>query len=70
MDQNFGFFVPWSFVPHPIPVFPKNLSFKDRCYNVAFSILDAIFRYYSYLPEQDKLAKEYFGKVVDGLYPV
>lgn len=66
MDRNFGLTTPWSYVPHPIPLFSKEMTFMERCYNILFSLIDKVVRYFYYIPAQDKLAKEYFGKAIGG----
>lgn len=69
MDRDFGFQTFWSFIPHPVPIFPSEMNFYQRCYNVLFSLFDVFVRHYSYLPAQDKIAKEYFKDAISGELP-
>lgn len=63
MDRAMGILTPWSFVPHMILDYEDQMNFFQRAYNVFLSTLDYVIREYHYLPEQNKLAKEFFGEL-------
>ncbi|XP_039439844.1 UDP-glycosyltransferase UGT5-like [Culex pipiens pallens] len=64
MDRAMGILTPWSFVPHMILDYEDDMNFLQRAYNVLVSSVDYVIRELYYLPQQDKLAKEFFGDLV------
>lgn len=61
MDRAMGLLTPWSYVPHMILNFDDQMSFTQRVYNAMISLTDYVIREFYYLPEQNKMAKEFFG---------
>uniref|UniRef100_A0A1Q3FSB8 UDP-glucuronosyltransferase n=1 Tax=Culex tarsalis TaxID=7177 RepID=A0A1Q3FSB8_CULTA len=61
MDRAMGILTPWSFVPHMILDYEDDMNFLQRSYNVLVSLVDYVIREFYYLPEQQKLAKEFFS---------
>lgn len=69
MDQSMGFLTPLSFVPHSSLPYVEDMTFKQRLYNTFITAYDAILRRSNYIRAQNKLAKKYFGKVIEGEVP-
>lgn len=63
MDRNMGMLTPWAFVPHPILLYTDEMSFLQRCHNVAISLVDVVFRNLFYLPMQNRFAWKYFAEL-------
>lgn len=63
MDRAMGILTPWSYVPHMILDYEDDMNFLQRSYNALVSVVDYVVREMYYLPEQDKLAKEFFSEL-------
>lgn len=56
-----GVLTPLSFVPHMLLAhYGDNMTFSQRCYNLVLSTYDALYRKFSYMPENERIAKKYF----------
>ncbi|XP_053693539.1 UDP-glycosyltransferase UGT5-like [Sabethes cyaneus] len=61
MDRAMGLLTPWSCVPHMLLDYESGMNFFQRGYNVFLSSVDYLLREYYYMPEMNKMAKEFFG---------
>lgn len=62
MDRAMGSLTPYSFVPHMVlQDYTDDMNFLQRCHNFAFSLVDAIYRKFVYMPAMDRMAREHFG---------
>lgn len=62
-DRGMGLMTPWSHVSHSMLSFSDNMSFYERCYNVAFSTLDYFMRRFFHLPKQMQVAQKHFSNL-------
>lgn len=60
MDHAMGLITPWAHVPHNMLTYTDQMSFTQRCYNMALSLVDIILRRYHYMPNMQLLADKYF----------
>lgn len=60
LDHAMGLITPWSHVPHNMLTYTDQMSFTQRCYNMALSLLDTVLRRYHYMPKMQQLADTYF----------
>lgn len=61
-DRQMGFLTPWSYVPHSLLAFSDHMTFYERLYNVALSMLDSVMiRRFVHLPRQTKVVHKYFA---------
>lgn len=59
-----GLLTPWSHVPHSLLSFSDNMTFYERVYNVALSVLDSIIiRRFIHLPHQTEVAQKHFSSL-------
>lgn len=56
-----GLLTPWSHVPNTLVTYDDNMTFTERCYNSMLSLCDWIVRKFIYFPQQNELARKYFG---------
>lgn len=68
LDHAMGLITPWSHVPHNMLTYTDQLSFTQRCYNMALSLVDILLRRYHYMPKMQQLADKYFISSSDGSY--
>ncbi|XP_055541783.1 UDP-glycosyltransferase UGT5-like [Wyeomyia smithii] len=61
MDRAMGLLTSWSCVPHMLLDYESKMNFFQRVYNVVLSTVDYLVREYYYLPQMNKMAKEFFG---------
>ncbi|XP_058818775.1 UDP-glycosyltransferase UGT5-like [Topomyia yanbarensis] len=70
MDRAMGLLTPWSCVPHMLLDYEHGMNFFQRSYNVFLSTLDYILREYYYMPEMNKMAKEFFSELEEQRGPL
>lgn len=61
LDRQMGLLTPWSHVPNTLVTYDDNMTFTERCYNSMLSLCDWIVRKFIYFPQQNELARKYFG---------
>lgn len=65
MDYTNGLLTPWAYVPHLLLNFSDKMTFWQRCENVLLSLYDKYLRLTFYMPQNNKLAKKYFGSALN-----
>ncbi|XP_071453996.1 UDP-glucosyltransferase 2-like [Hetaerina americana] len=55
-------------VPHVFLPYSQNMNFLQRLHNTAFSIFTKLYRRYVSLPQQNEIAKKYFGHSMPPLW--
>ncbi|XP_058448415.1 UDP-glycosyltransferase UGT5-like [Malaya genurostris] len=70
MDRAMGLLTPWSCVPHMLLDYEHGMNFFQRSYNVLLSTFDYMLREYYYMPEMNKMAKEFFGDLEETGVPL
>ena len=68
MDRIFGSVTPYSFVPHMVLCdYDDEMTFVERVHNVLFSMYDAVYRKFFYLPAMNQMVSKYFSSLASPL---
>lgn len=60
-DRIYGYYTPWSVVPHHLLPYNDEMSFLERMHNGFICLIDWILRNFCHYPRQQALIDEYFG---------
>lgn len=60
-DHATGLITPWAYVPHNVLTLTDDMTFWQRSYNVALSLLDAFLRRFYYMSKMQQMADKYFA---------
>uniref|UniRef100_A0A336LLS6 UDP-glucuronosyltransferase n=1 Tax=Culicoides sonorensis TaxID=179676 RepID=A0A336LLS6_CULSO len=59
-DRIYGYYTPWSIVPHHLLPYTDEMNFIERYHNALLCLTDWILRSFYHYPEQQKLIDRYF----------
>lgn len=60
-----GMLTPWSYVSHYFLGYKDSMGFTQRGVNLFVSLFDVVGRNLHYLPQQERIANEYFQHIPD-----
>lgn len=59
-DRAMGLITPWAYVPNNILIYSDQMSFGQRCYNVALSLVETVLYKFYYMTKMQQMADKYF----------
>lgn len=59
-DRSMGLITPWAYVPNNMLTYDDQMTFLQRCYNVALSLLEATLYRFHYMTKMQQMADKYF----------